>query len=1396
MTHIPAADNQSLESLVAQLADEFGNRLERGEQPAIDEYAQRHPQHAGVIRNVLTALQFMRLSAADRSGMAATDDYHVGLLGDFRIIREVGRGGMGVVYEAEQVSLNRRVALKVLPFAATLDPRQLQRFKNEAQAAAQLHHTNMVPVHYVGCERGTHFYAMQFIDGVTLAAAIADLRLQIADLKKPDKKPDADATRAYPAPAVEAICNLKSEICNPTIIALSTERSLKSPAFFRTVAQLGIQATEALDYAHQVGIVHRDIKPANLMLETSSPLSFGRGVGGEGKASEGHLRLWVTDFGLAHIQHAEGAITMSGDLIGTLRYMSPEQALAKRVLIDHRTDISSLGATLYELLTLEPVFHGRDRQDLLRQIAFDDPRPPRKLNKAIPAELETIVMKALEKNPADRYATAQEMADDLRHYLHDEPIRARRPRMVQRVRKWGRRHNVLTAGVAVFLLTALLFGGGALVREWSAATVRQREADLKASAAMDQVRDKVRTGRDANDLALLADAHKDAHRAADTAAGARPEVREEAQALRQEVEDTLAAAKKHADLTAALLDVSEPRETKTYLRDDKGVMMTLAQPSSDEQFAAAFRRWGADVDRLPPAQLLARLQALPGPVLHEVVSGLDAWAQERRRQKRPEAEWRRPHALAEQLDGEARRQEIRRIGASGQPQEGRARLEELAGQMDVRQEPVLGLVLLARALEGAGSSAAAEGLLRTALTARPGEVVLLDGLGKLLERQRPPRWGEAIECYRAIRVARPGTGIALAMALVKAGRAAEGEEVLRDLARRQPHNPEMHFYLGYALADQKKLGEAVAAYHKAIDLEPDDPDAYNNLGVVLCDELKAYDKAIASFRKVIDLKPTYAEAHFNLGNALYYQKKLGEAVAAYRKAIDLKPDYPDAHHNLACALRDQKKLAEAVAAFRKAIDLKPDDPDAYNNLGVVLCDELKAYDKAIASFRKVIDLKPNCAVAHYNLGNALRKQNRLDEAVAAYRKALELQPDYPFAYCNLGIALIEQKKLGEAVAALRKAIDLKADFPFAYCNLGNALRKQNRLDEAVAAYRKAIDLQPDFPTPYSNLGDTLREQKKLGEAVAALRKADQLLPGHPVIRNNLRLTERWLELDRKLPAFLPGKEMVQSADEQIELAGFSASYKENYRAAASLYADAFAAEPKLVADLNAQHRYNAACAAALAGCGKGQDADNVELKDRAKLRQQALDWLQADLKAYQQALESSANKAGPGIAQRMNHWLGDADFAGVRGSDALGRLPESERQQWQKLWQEVAALQKSASQAPQLATPKSDLKQILALAREGIHDDAVNQAMRLASEADHSASFLHDWSRVYALSAAAVKNDARLHGHYTSTAIELLRQAVANGWRGPARLRNDDDFRELRPLTDFQRLASEMEKRK
>jgi serine/threonine protein kinase len=218
------------------------------------------------------------------------------------------------------------------------------------------------------------------------------------------------------------------------IAGLRTDQSHGNPAFFRMVATLGIQAAEALEHAHQIGVVHRDIKPGNLLLDT-------RG------------NLWVTDFGLAQFQNSV-ELTMTGDLVGTLRYMSPEQALANRIVIDHRTDVYSLGATLYELLTLVPAFSVKDRQELLRQVAFEDPRTPRKLNKSIPFELETIVLKAMEKNAADRYGTAQEMANDLGRFLEDKPIQARRPTIRQRIARWGRRHKtVVRAAVALLVLT-------------------------------------------------------------------------------------------------------------------------------------------------------------------------------------------------------------------------------------------------------------------------------------------------------------------------------------------------------------------------------------------------------------------------------------------------------------------------------------------------------------------------------------------------------------------------------------------------------------------------------------------------------------------------------------------------------------------------------------------------------------------------------------------------------------------------------------------------------------------------------------------------------------------------------------------------------------------------------
>ena len=396
--------------LLVEWAADLAVRIREGETVDWKELASHHPERAEALRRMLPAFALMAGMGKSLDGEAACRDTisesTTGpvCLGDFRTVGVLGRGGMGVVYEAVQISLNRRVALKILPTGSADDPRRVKRFQLEAQAAALLHDPHIVPVYLVGPENGVHFYVMQLIDGRTLADLITELRCAR------DGEPKVGGT------AGPAGC---------------------SPHF---AAELGRQAALALHHAHQQGILHRDVKPSNLLVEKTG-------------------WLWVADFGLARIA-GEGDQTSTGMLMGTPRYMSPEQTTGTRGVIDHRTDVYSLGATLYELITLRPAFESDDRLELLTRIVRDDPISPRQIDPAIPRDLETIVLTAMSKNPGERYASAMALADDLGRFLDGRPITATPSTFLDLIAKKTRKHRsvMITAACFAVLLVASVVG--------------------------------------------------------------------------------------------------------------------------------------------------------------------------------------------------------------------------------------------------------------------------------------------------------------------------------------------------------------------------------------------------------------------------------------------------------------------------------------------------------------------------------------------------------------------------------------------------------------------------------------------------------------------------------------------------------------------------------------------------------------------------------------------------------------------------------------------------------------------------------------------------------------------------------------------------------------------------
>ncbi|MCH8047715.1 MAG: tetratricopeptide repeat protein [Planctomycetes bacterium] len=867
MTTRISPDDTALEALLVEAADVFTDALQRGEHPQIEQYAQRHPLLATMIRQVFPALLVLEPAADDQPDLPVHDD-DTGTLGDYRILREIGRGGMGIVYEAEQISLGRRVALKVLPFAAMLDKQQLARFANEARTAATLDHPN---------------------------------------------------------------------------------------------------------------IVH------------------------------------VTDFGLARIE-ADAGMTMTGDLLGTLRYMSPEQASGSH-FVDQRSDIYSLGATLYELLTLQPVFAGNDRQKLLRQIPEQDPRPPRQLNNAIPKDLETIVLKAIAKEPQSRYATAQALADDLRRFLEDKPIRARRPGPWVRLRMWTKRHQgpTITAAAVVFLSLAVA-GGWKLQRDRESREITQsvRESlaaaqasiaagdDLRASTYLGEAKGRLANGNDT--LGTLA---------------------AQTDGLLAQVEARLADQERLAQFQKLVEQFHSHGLATAWVVRKRGY----------EYCRQALQLYRADEDlpwtRQPAVENLTAQQSEPlkDSVFELLVLLADWQIHAPGKQPRPDDYRRAIELLTRAEHGYAPTRSLyqRRSGywsAVGDEQAARADAARAAAI-----EPVLALdrYLLGDACRREGQPAEALEQFSQAIRLKPDHFLSLFRMGTCLRALE--RAAEAELAFTACIALQPDSPYSYQWRAYVCAQQGKEQQALEDYQKAIERGDYVAFlHRGFLHGQHGRSAEAIADFTRAIETNPSSYTSYNNRASEYARKGK-YDKALADYNKAIALKRNSPDFYCNRAILYARYKHSEEARADFKAVLEIDPNFAKAYHCRAQLVWiPAKEFQQAIEDFTKAIEIEPKNPDHYRHRAASYA-AIKRYDGVLADWNKIVELKPDSAFARNSLAWFLatcpdpqfRDPKRAAEQA---KKAVERAPKNGSYWNTLGIAQYRAGDWKAAIEALEKSMEL------------------------------------------------------------------------------------------------------------------------------------------------------------------------------------------------------------------------------------------------------------------------------------------------------------------------------------------------------------------------------------
>jgi serine/threonine-protein kinase len=993
--------------------------------------------------------------------------------GRFRVLRPHAQGGLGVVSVALDEELHREVALKEIQerYAGESEPRS--RFLLEAEITGSLEHPGIVSVYGLGHHPdGRPFYAMRFVRGESLKDAIA---------------------RFHGDDGSSAATNGKRK---------TGARSLAHPVEFRRLLARFLDVCNAIAYAHSRGVLHRDLKPGNILLgpfgealvvDWGLAKVVGRPDGAPGPSGEATLRP----------PSASGVgETVAGSVIGTPAYMSPEQAEGRLDSLGPATDVYGLGITLYVVLTGRAPFHGENVAEILAKVRGGEFARPRSVKPIVPKALEAVCLKAMAREQSDRYSNPRALAEDIEHWLADEPVAAYREPWQDRLGRWLRKHQTLVASAAAVLFMAACAAG-------------------------------------------LVAAQRSAHA--------------------RDIE------RKNSDLAQA-------------------------NSSLDTERKKAVEREKLAVDAVKRFR--------------------DAVVEEPQLKNNPELEGLRKRLLKEPL---AFFRSLR---------------QRLQADKDTRTES---LVRLAEAS---------------------------DGLGYLTREIGDKQ--DALIAY------------------------AESQAVWEKLAHANPSVSEF----------QKVLG-----------------GSHNNIGVLLreigkpADALKSSEAALGIRAKLADANPAVTEfqrdlasSHNNLGVLLRETGKMAEALKSYQaalaiqtKMVDANPslskfqlDLAGSHNNIGALLLEIGKPAEALKSHQAALAVQTKLADANpfdtafqsalaasnNNIGSLLtdtgkpADALKYFEAALAIQRKLAAANPSVsafqhelAISHYNIGNLLRETGKPADARKSYGAGLAVQrrlvrehPASPDFASLLGATL---NNLAQ--------IDMSAN---------RFVMARDGLREAVDWQRKALASNPAHPTyrrflsnHFTNLIRAIRAIGDLEGLAEAERQLVEFRESRPAMA----------AVDARLKAIVSGEQRPKDVAEQLQLARRAYDVT-HYAAAARLWQGALELNPKLGDDRQAQHPYNAACAAALAGCGRGKDDPPPSDQQKTKLRHQALDWLTAELGVWAKLLETAKEEQRRFIAETLKHWREDTDLPGIRDGAELAKLPETERVAFRKLWADVDALLKKAAQ--------------------------------------------------------------------------------------------------------------------